>query len=315
MKVSFVSPVYYEEEIVKDTYHALKKTYGQLQVLDPSINEVEYIFVNNHSFDRTCSILRELNKTDPSVKLIRLSRNFGFETAYSCGIQHASGDIMITLDGDLQDPPEVAIEMFKKYKEGHKVVLGKRIKRKGRNFILKFAYKIFYRLLNKMSESPIFEDVGEFKLVDKQIVDLIKGFRETDKFIRGLVSWLGFDPVFVEYVRDERKKGKSSFNFHRLFSVAIDGITSFSTAPLRLFSYTGIIISMLSLVAAGYIVFRKIFEVDFPWGYPTLIIAVLFFGGMNMVGLGMVGEYVGRIFREVKQRPEFLVEYKVGFEN
>ncbi len=314
MKLSFVSPVYFEEEIVEDTYNELKKTYSKLKELDPRLTEVEYVFVNNHSSDRTCEMIKRLHLEDPSVKLIRLSRNFGFETAYSCGIGHASGDVVITLDGDLQDPPHIAVDMYRKYLDGNPVVLGKRIKRKGRNFILKILYKLFYRVMNKMSDSPMYEDVGEFKLIDKKIVKLIRQFKETDKYIRGLVSWLGYDPVFVEYVRHERKKGKTSFNFSRLLSVALDGITSFSTAPLRFFSYLGGTISMLSLLAAIYVIVKKLLDVDFPWGFPTLFVAILFFGGMNLIGIGIIGEYVGRIFREVKKRPEFLVEYKIGFD-
>ncbi len=315
MKLSFVSPVYFEEEIIEDTYSELKKTFNKLKELDPRLTEVEYVFVNNHSSDRTCELIKKLHLIDPSVKLIRLSRNFGFETAYSCGIRNVTGDVVIMLDGDLQDPPHIAIDMYRKYLDGHQVVLGKRIKRRGRNFILKIMYKLFYKVMNKMSDSPIFEDVGEFKLVDKKIVELIRDFKETDKFIRGLVAWLGYDPVFVEYVREERKKGKTSFNFSRLFSVALDGITSFSTAPLRFFSYLGGTISAMSLFAAIYVIVKKLLDVDFPWGFPTLFVAILFFGGMNLIGIGVIGEYVGRIFREVKNRPEFLIEYMIGFDD
>lgn len=239
MKLSFISPVYYEEEIVEETYKELKKTYFEIKSLDSKLNEVEYIFISNHSKDKTCEIVRRLNKKDPNVKLIRFSRYFGYGTAYSACIQHSTSDVIITLDGDLQDLPYVCIDMYKKYLEGNKIILGKRIKRKGVNPILNFCYKAYYKIINIISDSPMYQQVGEFRLIDKEIVQKINNFNEIEKYIRGLGSWLGYDPVFVEYVREGRKAERSSISPNKLFSEAFQGITSFTTAPLRLFTYFG----------------------------------------------------------------------------
>ena len=314
MKLSFISPVYYEEEIIKETYKELKKTYFEIKSLDSKLNEVEYIFVNNHSKDKTCEIIKKLNKEDPNVKLIRFSRNFGYETAYSAGLQHATGDVVITLDGDLQDPPEICIDMYKKYLDGNKIVLAKRLKRKGVNPVLKIFHKAFYKLINIVSDTPMYQEVGEFRLIDKEIVQKLDNFKEREKYIRGIISWMGYDPVFIEYIREKRKKGKSSFSISKLFSLAFDSITSFTTAPLRLFTYLGLIFSGISFAAIIIYILEKIFNPNIPRGFPTIIIGILFFGGLNLIGLGIIGEYVGRIYKEVKKRPEYLIEYKIGFD-
>jgi len=314
MKLSFVCPVYYEEEIIEETYNELKKTYFEIKLLDDRLDEVEYIFVNNHSKDETCNITKKLNTKDPNVKLIRFSRNFGYETAYSAGIQYSTGDVIITLDGDLQDPPYVCIEMYKKYLEGNKIVLGKRIKRKGVNPILNFCYKAFYKIINIISDSPMYQQVGEFRLVDKEIAQKINNFKEIEKYVRGLVSWLGYDPVFVEYVREDRKAGRSSVSLNKLFSEAFQGITSFTTAPLRLFTYLGVFIWGISFIFIITNIIGKMIDPTIPRGFSTVIITILFLGGLNLIGLGIIGEYVGRIYKEVKKRPEYLIEYKVGFD-
>lgn len=314
MKLSFVCPVYREEEIVEETYKELKKTYYEIKLLDNRLSEVEYVFVNNHSKDKTCEIIKKLNEKDSNVKLIRFSRNFGYETAYSAGIQHATGDVLITLDGDLQDPPYVCIEMYKKYLNGNKIVFAKRKKRKGMSPILKICYKIYYKIITSVSDSPICTEVGEFKLVDKQIAQKLKEFKENEKSIMGLVSWLGYDPVFVEYIREERKKGISSASFLKLFSFALNNITSFATAPLRLFMYSGIVFSGISFILIIFYILEKLFYPNVPRGFPTIVIGILFFGGLNLIGLGIVGEYIGRIYKEVKKRPEYLIEYKIGFD-
>ena len=314
MKLSFVCPVYFEEEIVEETYNELKKTYFEIKSLDSKLNEVEYIFVNNHSKDETCNIIKKLNAKDPNVKLIRFSRNFGYETAYSAGLQYATGDVVITLDGDLQDPPAICIEMYKKYLNGNKIVLAKRIKRKGVNSVLKIFHTAFYKLINIVSDTPMYQEVGEFRLIDKEIVQKLDNFKEREKYIRGIISWMGYDPVFIEYIREKRKKGKSSFSISKLFSLAFDSITSFTTAPLRLFTYLGLFFSGISFAAIIIYMLEKIFNPNIPRGFPTIIIGILFFGGLNLIGLGMLGEYVGRIYKEVKKRPEYLIEYKIGFD-
>ena len=314
MKLSFVSPVYYEEDIVEEMYKELKKAYSEIKLLDNKLNEVEYIFVNNHSKDNTCPVIRNLNKEDPNVKLIRFSRNFGYETAYSAGLQHATGDVVITLDGDLQDPPAICVDMYKKYLDGNKIVLAKRIKRKGVNPVLKIFHKAFYKLINIVSDTPMYQEVGEFRLIDKEIVQKLDNFKEREKYIRGIISWMGYDPVFIEYIREKRKKGKSSFSISKLFSLAFDSITSFTTAPLRLFTYLGLIFSGISFAAIIIYILEKIFNPNIPRGFPTIIIGILFFGGLNLIGLGIIGEYVGRIYKEVKKRPEYLIEYKIGFD-
>ena len=313
MKLSFISPVYYEEEIVEETYKELKRIYFEIKSLDSKLNEVEYIFVNNHSKDKTCEIIKKLNEKDSNVKLIRFSRNFGYETAYSAGLQNATGDVVITLDGDLQDPPYVCIEMYKKYLEGNKIILGKRIRRKGVNPVLKIFSKVFYKLINIVSDTPMYQEVGEFRLIDKEIVQKLDNFKEREKYIRGIISWMGYDPVFIEYIREKRKKGKSSFSMSKLFSLAFDSITSFTTAPLRLFTYLGLIFSGISFIAIIIYILEKLFNPSMPRGFPTIIIGILFFGGLNLIGLGIIGEYVGRIYKEVKKRPEYLIEYKIGF--
>ena len=203
--------------------------------------------------------------------------------------------------------------MYKKYLDGNKIVLAKRIKRKGVNPILKIFHKAFYKLINIVSDTPMYQEVGEFRLIDKEIVQKLDNFKEREKYIRGIISWMGYDPVFIEYIREKRKKGKSSFSILKLFSLAFDSITSFTTAPLRLFTYLGLIFSGISFAAIIIYILEKIFNPNIPRGFPTIIIGILFFGGLNLIGLGIIGEYVGRIYKEVKKRPEYLIEYKIGF--
>lgn len=301
MRVSLVVPVYNEEQAVGVFYRSVRQ--------EASLHEhaVEIVFINDGSSDRTAEYAQALALTDSHVVLINLSRNFGKEAALFAGLEYATGDAVIPMDVDLQDPVEVIPQLLAEWQKGADVVLAKRRDRSSDGYFKRRSASLFYHLLNRISYTHIEENVGDFRLMDRKVVDVIKALPEQQLFMKGVLSWAGFNVAIVEYDRAPRAVGQSKFNAWKLWNLALDGITSFSTLPLRLWSYIGGGISLLALVYAGYLVVDKVLFGNAVPGYPSLMTAILFLGGVQLIGIGILGEYVGRIYMEAKHRPRYVI--------
>ncbi len=302
MLISLVVPVFNEQETINTFYTRVRED----QFLRR--HDVEIIFVNDGSQDETAAIIGKLIENDPLVELISFTRNFGKEPALFCGLENCHGDVVIPLDVDLQDPIELIEVMYAKWQEGAKLVLAKRSDRSSDHWLKRLSANWFYKLHNQISPSKIEENVGDFRLLDKKVVEIITHLQEKNLFMKGLLSWPGFNPTIVEYVRPERSAGDSKFNALKLFNLAIEGITSFSITPLKLASYMGFLISLGSLFY-GFMIIAKtlIFGIDVP-GYASLMALMAFLGGIQLITIGIMGEYIGRIYIEVKGRPRYVIE-------
>lgn len=308
--ISVVVPIYGEEETIPEFY---RRTKAVLAGFGPRYGH-EILFINDGSRDRSLDALKDLAATDPCVKVISLSRNFGHQFAITAGMDHASGDAVVVIDGDLQDPPEVIPQMVSKWEEGFKVVYGVRGKRQGENFFKLATAKIFYRLLRLLSETDMPVDAGDFRLLDRKVVDALKTIREENRYIRGLVGWTGFLQTGLPYRRDPRYAGKTKFTFRKMLKFAVDGVLSFSDRPLKLTAYLGFLITTVAFIMALRIVINKIrFPDMLVSGWTSLILTVLFIGGIQLISLGILGLYLGRQYREVKRRPLYIVADKFGF--
>lgn len=275
----------------------------------------EILFIDDGSEDRTLAAIVAAHFKEPRVVGISLSRNFGKEAALSAGLDHARGQVVIPIDVDLQDPPEVLGEMLEKWREGFDVVYGVRRDRATDSLPKRLTADLYYRAHNWLSRDKIPEHAGDFRLLDRKIVNVIRGMPERNRFMKGLFAWSGFRQAAVEYDRNERELGKTKFNYWKLWTLAIDGITSASTVPLRVWSYLGGVIALGGLLFALYVIVRTLwFGVDVR-GYPSLMVAILFFGGLQLFSLGILGEYVGRILVEVKQRPIYVIRERIGIDD
>lgn len=306
MRVSLVVPVYNEEQAVGVFYRSVRQ--------EASLHEhaVEIVFINDGSSDRTAEYAQALALADSHVVLINFSRNFGKEAALFAGLEYATGDAVIPMDVDLQDPVEVIAQLLAEWQKGADVVLAKRRDRSSDGYFKRRSASLFYHLLNRISYTHIEENVGDFRLMDRKVVDVIKALPEQQLFMKGVLSWAGFNVAIVEYDRAPRAVGQSKFNAWKLWNLALDGITSFSTLPLRLWSYIGGGISLLALVYAGYLVVDKVLFGNAVPGYPSLMTAILFLGGVQLIGIGILGEYVGRIYMEAKHRPRYVIKEVVA---
>ncbi|WPN99399.1 glycosyltransferase family 2 protein [Pseudomonas sp. MUP55] len=301
MRISLVVPLFNEEQTVAGFYRAVRQ--------EPSLqtHTVEIVFINDGSTDGTAKAVETLVLADRDVILINFSRNFGKEAALFAGLEYATGDAVVPMDVDLQDPVDVIPHLITEWQEGADVVLAKRRDRSSDGYLKRHSAALFYRLLNLIAYTHIEENVGDFRLMDRKVVEVIKALPEQQLFMKGVLSWAGFTVAIVEYDRAPRTAGQSKFNGWKLWNLALDGITSFSTLPLRLWSYIGGCISLLALLYAGYLIVDKVlFGNDVP-GYPSLMTAILFLGGVQLVGIGILGEYVGRIYMEAKHRPKYVV--------
>ena len=307
VKYSVVVPLYNEEEVLSETYRRLKS------VMDSLDGSYEVIMINDGSKDSTASMARDICDKDPSFKLINFSRNFGHQTAITAGMDHASGEAIVVIDADLQDPPEVIKDMISKWKEGFEVVYGKRASRKGETFFKKFTARTFYRTLNKMTDVDIPTDVGDFRLIDRKVKDALLTVPEHNRYVRGLISWLGFRQTHVEFVREARFAGETKYPLRKMLKLAIDGITSFSYKPLKFSIGLGSFISLSSLIFALTLIILRFWDiVPMEPGWASLMVVVLFFFGFVFILLGVIGEYIARIFEEVKGRPLYIISDKVG---
>lgn len=303
---SIIIPAYNEELVVQETYKRLKT------VMD-SINEpYELIFVNDGSKDNTAAIIRKLCETDERVKLVDFSRNFGHQLASTAGMDYSSGDTVVLIDADLQDPPELIPEMIRKWREGYEVVYGVRIKRIGETFFKKLTAKLFYRFMKSMTEVDMPLDTGDFRLIDRKVCNALKTANEKNRYIRGLISWLGFKQIGIEYVRDKRFAGETKYPLKKMIKFAFDGITSFSYKPLKLATYFGTVISGLSFLYLLVVLFQRLFTDDTVAGWASILAVSLFFNGIILIILGIIGEYIGRIYDEVKGRPLYIVRETVN---
>jgi len=309
--ISVVVPVYFEERVLRDSYARLK---AAMLSLSPDF-AYELIFVNDGSTDGSGAILAELAGSDAAVRVVSLSRNFGHQLAITAGIDHAMGDAVVLIDADLQDPPEVIPQMVAKWQEGFKVVYGVRRSRAGETRFKLLTAKLFYRLLSRLSDVKIPLDCGDFRLMDRAVVDELVQIREESRYIRGLVSWVGFPQCPVEYERQPRLSGETKFRLGKMLRFALDGISSFSEAPLRLSGQVGLIVTVGSLLLMAWIIGGKIMNpAQTVAGWTSVMVAVLFLGGVQLISIGVLGEYIGRIFRQTKGRPLYVVAERINFD-
>lgn len=306
--ISFVVPMYNEEAVITKFFSTMEKTLKKL-----SKYTYEYICVNDGSKDKTLSILKEYAAKDARIKIISFSRNFSKEQALFAGLEASSGRCVIPMDADLQDPPSVILDFLKKWQEGYEVVYGVRTDREKDSLFKRFTAGIFYKIFNLVSDRPIPANTGDYRLMDRKVVDAVLQIRENKLFMKGIFSWVGFKSCGVEYKRPERAAGTTKFNYWKLWNFALDGITASTTLPLRIWTYIGSIIATISGLYALYIIGRTIFMgVDIP-GYASLLVCILFFGSVQLIVLGIFGEYIGRIFMEVKRRPRYIIDEKINF--
>lgn len=302
IKISLIVPVFNEEEAIPLFYKTVKEN-KELNKYD-----IEILFINDGSTDLTESIIEALAVSDNSVIPLSFTRNFGKEPALMAGLEHATGDAVIPIDVDLQDPIDVIPEMVEKWRNGADVVLAKRVDRTTDSVLKRNTAEWFYKVHNRISELQIQENVGDFRLLSRDTVEHIKLLPERNLFMKGILSWVGGNVEIVEYTRQERSAGDSKFNGWKLWNFAIEGITSFSTLPLRVWSYIGFVISFMSLLYGGWIILDKFINENPVPGFPTLIVAIVFLGGIQLIGIGIIGEYVGRVYIESKQRPRYLLK-------
>lgn len=304
---SVIVPMYNEEEVIEHTYFRLK------QVMDCTGENYEIIFINDGSYDRTREIVKSICISDPQVRLVEFSRNFGHQVAISAGMDYAAGQSVVIIDADLQDPPEIILEMIEKWRDGYEVVYGKRSMRKGESAFKKVTAKLFYRVLGKLTNVHIPLDTGDFRLIDRKVCDVMKGLKERNRFIRGLVGWVGFRQTSVEYVREERFAGVTKYPLRKMVSFAVDGITSFSHKPLKIASYIGVVLSLSSFIYLFVVLFQKWLELGTIPGWASIVAINLFFNGIVLMLLGVMGEYIGRIYDESKDRPLYIVREALGY--
>jgi glycosyltransferase involved in cell wall biosynthesis len=307
--ISIVIPCMNEELVVRETARQL------ISVLTTPDLQFELIFVDDGSKDQTPEILRELQQQDSRVRAVRLSRNFGHQVAITAGLEHAAGDAVAVIDADLQDPPEVLLEFVAKWLDGYDVVYGVRTEREGETAFKLWTAKMFYRLIGQLSDTEIPMDTGDFRLMDRRVVDALLSMQERDRFVRGMVSWLGFSQVSVPYRRSARFAGETKYPLFKMMKFATDGIVSFSILPLRLATWIGFLASGLSILGIVVVLLERYFGVlGLVKGWSSTVIAVLFIGGVQLVCLGIIGEYVGRIYGETKRRPLYVVRERMGFD-
>jgi dolichol-phosphate mannosyltransferase len=312
MLLSLVVPCFNEEAVLPAAHEELSRVLGALESCD-----YELIFVDDGSRDNTFKLLREIQERDDRVRVLQLSRNFGHQIAVTAGLEAAVGDAVIVIDADLQDPPQVIPEMVKLWREGNHVVYGSRIAREGESGFKLMTAKAFYRVINRLSETEMPLDTGDFRLMDRQVVDVLLEMPERGRFLRGMVSWVGFRQTPLPYNREARRAGRSKYPLLKMIQFAMDGIISFSVLPLRLAALTGLVtiwLAVVGIIVAVVVRLFGLYDLRLGRGWASLFVAVLFMGGVQLLSLGMIGEYLARIYTEVKRRPLYAVQERLGFE-
>jgi len=309
-KISVVIPMYYEEEVANECYIRIKNVLTKLDNYS-----YEIIFVNDGSKDKTLEILTNISSEDKNVKIISFSRNFGHQAAVTAGIKFVTGDVVLIIDADLQDPPELLPEMLKLWESGNEVIYGKRKSRKGESKFKLLTAKMFYNTLNALSDVDIPKDTGDFRLVDRKVIDVINILPEHNKFLRGLFSWVGFEQYAFEYERQERFAGKTKYPLKKMLKLAGDGIISFSTKPLKLLGGLGILAIFISFVILIYALISYIFNLNtLTPGWTSLMVSITFFSGIQLISIWISSEYIGRIYDETKQRPQYIINKKINID-
>jgi polyisoprenyl-phosphate glycosyltransferase len=306
--VTIVIPVYNEAEVLPTLYDRLTR------VLEGLVESYEIIFVNDGSQDDSALFLRDFQARDARVKFLNFSRNFGHQIAITAGLDYSSGQAVVVMDADLQDPPEVIPQLIEQWHKGYDVVFAVRAKRQGEGLFKRATAAIFYRLFRCMTATEIPLDAGDFRLMSRRAVEALQSIRERNRFIRGLAGWIGFRQTSVTYVRDVRQAGETKYPLKKMLRFALNGLMSFSLVPLQLASYLGFLISSIGFFYIVYAIGLKLFTDQVVLGWTSVMVAVLFLGGVQLVSLGIIGEYIGRIYEEVKQRPLYVVDEAKGFE-
>jgi len=304
---SLIVPIWNEEQVIPELYKRVVAT------MESTGQTWELVCVNDGSRDRSLALLLELNAKDPRVKVVDFSKNFGHQVAITAGADYAEGDAVIVMDADLQDPPDVVLRMIEKWREGYEVVYAVRAKREGETWFKLFTAKVFYRLLRGVANIDIPVDAGDFRLMDRRVVFAMRQLREKHRFMRGLSSWVGFKQIGVEYERAERFAGETKYPFRKMLRLAMNAITSFSYLPLQLATYFGFTLAFLSLIGIILTIILRLSGSDAFHGQATTLVSVLFLGGIQLIFLGIIGEYLGRIYDEVKDRPLYIVSRAYGF--
>jgi polyisoprenyl-phosphate glycosyltransferase len=301
--LSIIIPIYNEEGNINNLVARLRTVVEKMHL--PSI---EYIFINDGSKDRSLEIIRSISAQDTSIKYIDLSRNFGHQIAVSAGLDNSLGDAVIIIDADLQDPPELIPDLYAKLKTGYEVVYAKRKSRQGESAMKKFTATMFYRLLAKLTSINIPVDTGDFRIIDKKIVNVLRQMPEQQKFLRGQISWIGFNQTFIEYDREERHAGKTGYTYKKMIRLALDGITSYSNFPLKFATMAGFVVSGISFFMILYALYTRFISRDYEPGWTSLMLAVLFIGGIQLIGIGIIGEYISRMSANLRNRPLYVVK-------
>ena len=306
-KISILVPCHNEQENIEKLYDALVESIAKINGY-----QWEIVFVDDGSFDDTLSRIKQLRERDERVCFISLSRNFGKENAMLAGFDHIKGDAVIIMDADLQHPPHLMAEMIAEWESGYDDVYAERLNRGKESWLRRKLSMLYYRLLQRMAKVDVLPNVGDFRLLDRKCIDSLKKLRETQRYTKGLYCWIGFKKKKISFQQADREKGKSSFSYHRLFNLAIEGITSYTTAPLRISTVVGIVVSLVAFIYMCYVLVKTILYGEPVQGYPTLVILILFLGGVQLLSLGIIGEYLGRVFHETKNRPVYLISEQEG---
>jgi glycosyltransferase involved in cell wall biosynthesis len=301
--ITLLIPTYNEAPVLDKLFTRLTNLTNEVKDYD-----FEFLFVNDGSKDKTLEIIKGYAEKDPRVSYINLSRNFGKEIGMIAGLDHVQGDATVIIDADLQDPPELIPEMIKLWEEGYDDVYAKRISREGETWFKKFSSRMYYKTLQSLTRIPIQEDTGDFRLLDRRVVEALKEFRESQRNTKAMFSWVGFHKKEILYDRDPRAAGETKWNYFKLIELAIDGITSFTTAPLRISTFVGLFVSIIAFIYLIVVILQTILFGNSLAGYPSTLAVILFLGGVQLLSLGIIGEYIGRIFNETKQRPLYLIE-------
>jgi glycosyltransferase involved in cell wall biosynthesis len=304
MDLTIVLPVYNEEGNIQGLFKRTKS------ILDELGLTYEILFINDGSSDNSLKIIRELVQDNQPVSFIDFSRNFGHQIALTAGLDHAKGDAIVIMDSDLQDPPEVIKDLYRKYKEGYEVVYARRRSRHGENFLKKLTARWFYRLLQKITSFEIPIDTGDFRILDKKVAMIIRQMPEYSKFVRGMIAWVGFRQTYIEYDRGERKSGSTGYPLRKMVRLALDGITAFSDLPLRIATFLGFIVSIVSFIILLYTLYIRLIEERAIVGWASTITSILFLGGIQLICIGIIGEYISRINTQVKNRPPYVIREK-----
>ncbi len=301
MELSVVIPVYNEAANVLVLYQRLQ------QAIQPLAIRYELVFVNDGSTDASLALIKELAQQDPQVRYLDFSRNFGQQIAISAGLDKARGKAVIILDGDLQDPPELVPELYRQWQKGHDVVYARRKTRAGESLAKKITARFFYRLLTRITRTPMPVDAGDFRIISRKVVNTLKQMPEQQKFIRGQIAWIGFPQTYLEYDRPERHQGQSGYSYAKMIRLALDGITSYSNLPLKMATVSGFVVSGIAFLVMLYTLYSRFITRDYVPGWSSLMVSILFLGGVQLIAIGIIGEYISRLSENVRNRPLYIV--------